>query len=378
MAGEAVLCPSCGTRNRPDWEFCARCEESLEGALPAADAADEVTDDATAEVKTLKVELSAFEVSSLTGSSVLVVAVLALGVLGFAAYRHVTTTPPPKGPNPELFTLATRPVELPKPPPSTEAGVSDFDAGRRLLGSGDLREAISLLAAAVAANPDNAAFRGNLAYALWKAGDTDQALLEHAEAARLDPHRQIQYARALAMVGRPDEAEIQYESILARTPEGAGAMVHEDLGRLLFRAGRYVEAAPHLGEAVDARDDDPVLKQELAYALDQEGSGEAAEILYRDVLEIAPQAVLTRSLLAENLWERGQKKGAMSLLEEGLALTPEAPLLQRQLGSLLEREGKRDKAAEAYRAYARLAPNAPDAASIKERADRLGSAGATR
>jgi len=374
MAGEAVLCPSCGTRNRPDWEFCARCEESLEGALPAEDTAD----DATAKVKTLKVELRAFEVSSLTGSSVLVVAVLALGVLGFAAYRHVTTTTPPEGPNPQLFTIATRPVERPRVPPSGEAGVSDFDAGRRLLGSGDLQEAISLLAAAVAANPENAAFRGNLAYALWKSGDTDQALLEHAEAARLDPHRQIQYARALDMVGRPDEAEIQYESILARTPEGAGAMVHEDLGRLLFRAGRYVEAAPHLDQAVDSRDDDPVLKQELAYALDQEGSGERAETLYRDVLETAPQAVLTRSLLAENLFERGQKEGAMSLLEEGLALTPEAPLLQRQLGSLLERDGKRAEAADAYRAYATLAPNAPDAATIKARAERLGPAGATR
>ena len=376
MAGEAVLCPSCGTRNRPDWEFCARCEESLEGALPA-DAAD-AADDATAKVKALKVELRPFEISSLTGSSVLVVAVLAFGVLGFAAYRHVTTTPPPEGPDPQLFTIATRPVELPKVPPSGEAGVSDFDAGRRLLGSGDLQEAISLLAAAVAANPDNAAFRGHLAYALWQVGNTDQALAEHAEAARLDPHRQVQYARALAMIGRPDEAELQYEAILARTPEGAGAMVHEDLGRLLFRAGRYVEAAPHLDQAVDARDDDPVLKQELAYALDQEGSGERAETLYRDVLETAPQAVLTRSLLAENLFERGQKEGAMSLLEEGLALTPEAPLLQRQLGSLLERDGKRAEAADAYRAYATLAPNAPDAATIKARAERLGPAGATR
>ena len=68
----------------------------------------------------------------------------------------------------------------------------------------------------------------------------------------------------------------------------------------------------------------------------------------------------------------------MSLLEEGLALTPENPLLQRQLGSLLEREGKRAEAAEAYRAYARLAPNAPDAASITERAESLASAGAAR
>ena len=29
MAREAVACPSCGTRNRPSWEFCARCNEPL-------------------------------------------------------------------------------------------------------------------------------------------------------------------------------------------------------------------------------------------------------------------------------------------------------------------------------------------------------------
>ncbi len=65
-------------------------------------------------------------------------------------------------------------------------------------------------------------------------------------------------------------------------------------------------------------------------------------------------------------------------VQQGLALTPDAPLLRRQLGSLLEREGKRAEAAEAYRAYARLAPNAPDAATIEERAARLDSTGRKR
>ena len=151
--------------------------------------------------------------------------------------------------------------------------------------------------------------------------------------------------------------------------------MHLDLGRLLFRNGRYAEAAPHLGQAVDARGDDPVLKQELAYALDQEGNVEEAEALYRDVLDTAPQAVLTRSLLANNLYERGQKEGALSLMEQGLALTPGSALLHRQLGGLLEMEGRKAEAAEAYRAYASLAPNAPDAASYTERATQLAPSG---
>ena len=34
-AKQAVVCPKCGALSRPNWEFCARCNESLEGAVPA-------------------------------------------------------------------------------------------------------------------------------------------------------------------------------------------------------------------------------------------------------------------------------------------------------------------------------------------------------
>jgi Flp pilus assembly protein TadD len=364
MAREAVLCPACGTRNRPSWAYCARCEEPLEGALPA---------EATAGFTVAPGEMEFEEDSTLASSSILLVAVLAFGALGFSAYRHVATSPPPEGPDPGMFTIGTEPVELPKAPPAVGPGVSDYDSGRRLLTSGDTVGAIAQLRAAAAADPRNASYRSYLAYALWQAGSREEALAEHAEAARLDPRLQMQYARALDLDGRGQEATIQYEAVLARNPEVA--TVREDLGRLLFRTGEYAAAAPHLERAVEARANDPVLRQEMAYALDQAGEKPKAESAYRQVLESAPQAVITRGLLAENLYEQGKKEEAMSVLERGLEMTPEAPLLQRQLGSLLEREGKKAEAAAAYRSYARLAPNAPDAGSIAERAAQLDTAG---
>jgi Flp pilus assembly protein TadD len=366
MARQAVACPACGTRNRPTWEFCARCNEPLEGALPAE----------TAELRGARGELEAVEGASLASSGVLVISVLALGVLGFAAYHHVSTTPPPEGPDPNLFTFATTPAEIPKAPPGAGPGVTDYDSGRLLLNSGDLDGAVASLASAVAADPENARYRSYLASALWRTGFREQALAQYAEAAQLDPRLQTQLARALDVAGRTDEARVEYEALLARNPETA--TIHEDLGRMLFRGGRYAEAAPHLGEAVAARGDDAVLKQELAYAMEQEGDKAGAAEVYQEVLAAAPQAVITRGLLAENLYEQGKKEQALSVLEQGLEMTPDAPLLQRQLGSLLEREGKRAEAAEAYRAYARLAPNAPDAASIAERASRLAGRGGTR
>jgi len=58
-------------------------------------------------------------------------------------------------------------------------------------------------------------------------------------------------------------------------------------------------------------------------------------------------------------------------MREGIQADPNAALLQRGLGSLLERAGRRAEAAAAYREYARLAPLEPDAKQLEERAAKL-------
>jgi Flp pilus assembly protein TadD len=63
------------------------------------------------------------------------------------------------------------------------------------------------------------------------------------------------------------------------------------------------------------------------------------------------------------------------VLQDGIKAAPTTPHLQRQLGSVLERSGRRTEAAAAYRAYARLAPNAPDARAMSDRAAALEGAG---
>jgi predicted Zn-dependent protease len=111
--------------------------------------------------------------------------------------------------------------------------------------------------------------------------------------------------------------------------------------------------------------------QQLAYAAEKTGDRERAIATYRDVLAVEPRAVVARGLLAESLMAAGRKDDAIGVLQEGLQRTPEAPQLQRGLGSALERTGRSAEAAAAYREYARLAPNAPDAAQIAARAARL-------
>jgi tetratricopeptide (TPR) repeat protein len=355
-ARQAVVCPKCGALNRQTWEFCARCNESLEGALPADEGAAPVEEEAPAP-------------SSVSANLLALLGLVVLVGLGIWGWRYASQAPPLDAPDPSLFTVATRPVELPKAPPPTGTGAADYDAGRRLMNSGDLAGAVERLADAVAADPDNAEYQNAYGHALWRSGDREAALAAHAEAARLDARLQVQYARSLDVAGRSEEAAREYEEILANNP--GASTVQEDLGRLLFRTGQYTKAASYLQQAVQSRPDDPVLQQELAYALEQAGNPAQAATVYQQVLKQAPQAVISRSLLAENLVSRGRKDEALALLREGLKDTPGAPLLQRQLGSVLERSGRPAEAAAAYRAYARLAPNAPDAREIATRAARL-------
>jgi Flp pilus assembly protein TadD len=362
-ARQAVVCPKCGALNRPTWEFCARCNESLEGA--AAVAEGPTPDDADAEVVTG---------TPLSLGSVALLLALALGA--GVAWRYAATAPPPARPDPAMFTIPTQPPQPQEAPPDTDAGAADYLEGRRLMNAGDLAGAVQRLAAAVAADPQNAEYHNVYGHALWRSGDRDAALSEHQEAARLDPRLSLQYARDLDVAGRSAEAAQAYEQILADNPDAA--TVREDLGRLLFRSGDYQRAAGYLQEAVRGRPDDPVLQQELAYSLDQAGNRALAESTYRQVLQDVPNAALTRGLLAENLLEQGHRDQALAVLREGLRLTPEAPILQRQLGSVLERSGRGAEAAAAYRAYARLAPNAPDVRDIEGRAARLEAAGRTQ
>ena len=362
-AREAVVCPKCGARNRPAWEFCGRCNESLEGAQPAEErASPEVAEEGEGPAP-----------STLAGTAIAVATAVVFLGLGVAAWRYASQAPPVARPDPSLFAFAEKPKDLPKQPPPAGPGAADYAEGRRLMYAGDVAGAGTWLAAAVAASPDNAEYQNMYGHSLWRNGDREGAIAAHAEAARLDPRLQMQYARSLDVAGRGADAAREYEAILAKNP--ASATVNEDLGRLLFRRGDYAKAASHLQQAVQQRPDDPVLQQEFAYSLDQAGNPAQAAAVYQQVLKQAPQAVITRSLLAENLTEQGKRDEALAVLREGLDATPTAPLLQRQMGSVLERCGRRTDAAAAYRIYARLAPNAPDAREISDRAAKLEAAG---
>jgi tetratricopeptide (TPR) repeat protein len=273
-----------------------------------------------------------------------------------------------------LFTIGTQPSARPSAAEEVTAGpgAKDFEEGRRLLAQGRASEALPLLARAASDAPSNAIFQNLYGQALWATGARDEALARYARAAQLAPDAfRLPLAQALDTSGKSAEAIREYQGILSLDPSNGPA--NEGLGHLFFRTGQYASAAPLLRRAADGRADDPVLQQELAYALEQSGQSAQAVEVYRNVLRLAPEADVTRGRLAEVLFQQGKKDEAIALTQEGLQRTPDVPILHRNLGNLLERAGRTAEAIQEYRAYARLAPNAPDAKEVTDRADRLGS-----
>jgi tetratricopeptide (TPR) repeat protein len=346
----AIICPACQARNRPKWNYCARCGESLEGVAPV---------EASPEEAAPPPDLSTLYL-------VLMIAVVA-GTFALAC-RDLASQPAPPAATPGVFSFGGPPSPVPSPSPGRQPANADAEAGRRLLAQGKAAEAIPLLENAAAESPGSAEYQHLLGQALWNTGDREAAVRSYGEAASLAPAYRLGYAQALETVGRLDDASAEFEAVVAAQPESA--IAQEGLGRLYYRRGEFAKALPLL-EGLAAQTRDPVVLQQLAYAAEKTGDRERAITTYRDVLAVEPRADIARGLLAESLMSAGRKDDAIGVLQEGLQRSPEAPLLQRGLGNVLERSGRAAEAAAAYREYARLAPNAPDAAEITARAARL-------
>jgi len=347
----AIICPACQARNRPKWDFCVRCGESLEGAA-IAEASPEGEASSPPDLSSLYL--------------VIMIAVVA-GTLALAC-RDLASQPAPPAATPGVFSFGGPPSPGPSLSPPSQPVDTDAEAARRLMAQGNATEAIPLLEKAAADNPGNAEYRHLLGRALWSTGNREGAVQSYAEAASLEPSYRLGYAQALETVGRLDDATAEFEAVVAAQPESA--IAQEGLGRLYYRRGEFAKAVPLL-EGLAGQTRDPVVLQQLAYAAEKAGDRERAIATYRNVLAVEPRADVARGLLAESLLAAGRKDDAVGVLQEGLQRSPEAPLLQRGLGSVLERSGRAAEAAVAYREYARLAPNAPDAAAIAARAARL-------
>lgn len=360
MKSDFRVCPTCGTRNKPRWEFCARCGESLQG-VPLGEPAP----------------VEAAREDDVTVSSGAFPWVTGLGLLAFGALAVALTVwsekrGPVERPAAGILTLPTLPAAPVIARVRKEAGTDDYEEGVRLLRQGDAAGAVAHLARAVDKESTNAVYRNMYAKALLLAGQRDEALRQFEAALRLNPDdvgNLADAAREFDRAGNTADATRAYETLLARQPTNESTL--HDLAGLYQRSGHLDQAVPLLRRLSESRPDDVVVRQELGYVLEGTGDLNGASAQYERVLSERPDAHVTRGLLAELHFKQGEKEQAIGILRDGVARDASAPLLHRGLGSLLERSGDVGEAVKEYREYARLAPNAPDAKQLADRADRL-------
>jgi tetratricopeptide (TPR) repeat protein len=197
---------------------------------------------------------------------------------------------------------------------------------RQLMEQGDFVGAIEPLRLLVEAEPDQAKYQYTLGFCYSRTNRTDAAFEHLGNAVRL---------------GDLPEAHAELASLLA------------SLGRIDAAIGHYRDALSGPGE------NPPLLRAELAEALARKGEFAAAVVEF----ELAgSQGPLNQNAYANwgtALLLLGRTAECVAPFESSLELGEPDPSTHLKLGFALEREGRREEAANHYRAARRIDPQYP-------------------
>lgn len=352
MAADFRVCPACETRNKLKWEFCVKCGESLQDVKAGTPGG--------AAAVTPRESTPGFDWKGTLGT---VLAIAGAAAIFFKFRPEPTQADPGIFENPVRTEVAA--AQAPRVPVA-ETQDAKVGEGLKRLNSGDARSALELLAQAVAERPSDAAARFAYGQALYQTGQAPAALTQLLEAARLEPRNaraSADAAKILLGLGRAAEAIPLYEAAIRADPSSPAWL--SQLGQLYMDQGNAPRAAELFEQAASASGGNARFLQQLGYAREKAGNTEAALNAYRRALDSDPNSGTTRALLAERILAAGKADDAIALVREGVSRDPK---LNRALGSLLERSGRTQEAAAAYRDYARQNPSAADSMAMEERA----------
>lgn len=162
-----------------------------------------------------------------------------------------------------------------------------------------------------------------------------------------------------AELDRPTDALKTFEKALATGPD---LTAHLNVARILTATGRHAEAVEHLVRAQALAPDRTDVAERLGAALWATGKlAEAKQALEAPARAGSPGALLTLARVAQH---EGSDEAAAALFERVLRLRSDDYEAAFGLGFVLQRAGKKELAAQAYRQYLSLASGVASEASV--------------
>ncbi|MBV8681846.1 MAG: tetratricopeptide repeat protein [Caulobacteraceae bacterium] len=228
-----------------------------------------------------------------------------------------------------------------------------LDKAAQALRAGRPTEAERFAAPVLSAEPGNLLAAQVVGTALLMQGRPAEAIepLEMAARRSEDPSTGIYLARALAAVGRRDEALVQLRECAARRPPFVQAFL--ELGDQLGDAGRYDEASEVFETGLSLLPEAAALRIGLGYLHLRRNDRVRARELFSEARAAAPGRRDATIALARVLALDGETAAAVELFRIALAWRPQDPVVRIELGKCLLDLGERDEGEAMLRAGAR-------------------------
>ena len=208
-------------------------------------------------------------------------------------------------------------------------------------------------------SPDDSELHGALGHLLARLGRPVDAVAQLREAIRLSSQPRtelhVSLGAVLAEMGRFEEAQREYDKVLAMHPKHPGA--RNNAAVALYQSGRLDEARALLLKIVEDHPRHADAHNNLAaIAVDLEKWDEAVEHSRR-TLELAPGLVEAWNNLAIGLDETGRTDEALEAYAKALEPAPDYWQARYNLGVLLKKLGRVAEAAEAFELVLEAIPN---------------------
>jgi Flp pilus assembly protein TadD len=249
-----------------------------------------------------------------------------------------------------------------------------YDEATKLLEAGKYDEASELLKRAISLQPDYVKAHNDLGAVYMKLNQLDKAEQTLRHAIKLNDKcylPQLNLGVVLNRQRKHQEAAKLLTELEKNHPDQP--TIHPPLIEALIEARQWPQAKEELQRALSLKGADTVdLKIKLGMVNLRQSNFAAAVAVFREATSAEPDNALAQFNLGAALMESGNLDDAETALRRAYAIEgAKMPGAQLQLGQLYFRKKDYPKAIEAFEAYLRDLPNAPNAAQVKEAVDKL-------